>query len=422
MFVKLSPYLIAMSIGLIIGVERERRIVGISQPMGVRSFLLFSLLGAITGGIKEPLVALVLGAFAACATLLGYVRATQIPDEHEQHIGLTTEIAAMATFGLGYFCNSEPILSLALGVVMFLVLSNKNILHTWTKERLKPNELQAAATLLLLAIGVIPILPDYAVDPLHIFNPRRLGVIISLIAAIQFLGYAAVRLFGNRMGMAFSGFLAGNISSTAVFASYPRLAKESPHNTGALASAATFAVVATLLQLLILLAVISWPLALALSWPLIILIMISAGVGVYLSPDNKKLREKEHMGNPLNLFGAIKLGTLLMTLIFIVELSQRFAGEAVTVVITFLGALFKLQGVGMATANMFENHAISLHRAALTIMLAVFASLLSKFVLTAVLASGLYRTRMLMLTGALMIMAIIIGFIIAFFPYLMFQI
>ena len=422
MFVKLSPYLIAMSIGLIIGVERERRIVGAPQPMGVRSFLLFSLLGAITGSIKEPLVALVLVAFAGCATLFGYLRATQQPEDNLQHIGLTTEIAAMATFGLGYFCNTEPILSLALGVIMFLVLSNKNFLHTWTKERLKPNELQAAATLLLLAVGVIPILPDHTIDPLHIFNPRRLGVIISLIAAIQFLGYAAARLFGHRIGMAFSGFLAGTISSTAAFASYPKLAKEGYHNADAIASAASFAIVATLFQLLILLAVISWPLALAVSWPLTLLIILCVGVGIILSPKNKKAVDKEPLGNPLNLFGAIKLGTLLMALIFIVELSERFAGEALTQVVAFLGALFKLQGVGVAAANMFENHTISLNIAANTVMLAVFASILSKFVLTLVLATGLYRERMLRLTASLMLLSIILWLIIRFLPQAMLQV
>jgi len=408
MFVKLSPYLIAMSIGLIIGVEREQRINGTSQPMGVRSFLLFSLLGAIAGSVKEPLVALGLVIFAAAATLFGYHRATRLPDERMEHIGLTTEIAAMATFGLGYFCNAEPILSLALGVVMFLVLSNKNVLHTWTKERLKPNELQAAATLLFLAIGVIPILPDHTIDPLNIFNPRRLGVIISLIAAIQFLGYAAARIFGHRIGLAFSGFLAGNISSTAAFASYPKLAKDGHHSAQGVASAGAFAIVATLCQLLTLLAVVSWRLARAVSLPVAILITLCTCVGVFLSRKNNKASEKEQLGNPLNLFGAIKLGTLLMALIFVVELSERFAGEALTKMVAFFGALFELQGVAVAAANMYENQAIALNMAANTVMLAVFASFTSKFFLTAILGTGLYRKTMLMLTGGLMILSVIL--------------
>jgi uncharacterized membrane protein (DUF4010 family) len=356
--------------------------------------------------------------FAGAATLLGYLKATQVSDQGIQPIGLTTEIAAMATFGLGYFCNKEPILSLALGVVMFLVLSNKTFLHTWTKKQLKPDELQAAAILLLLAIGVIPILPDHTIDPFRIFNPRRLGVIIALIAGIQFLGYAAARVFGHRIGMALSGFLAGNISSTAAFASYPKIARERVQHQHAIAAAAAFAIVASLCQLLVLLAAISWPLALAISWPLTLLITLGIASGIFLSRKDQKTTGQEHLGNPLNIWSSIKLGTLLAALIFIVELSERFVGEALTQIVSFLGALFELQGVGVATANMFENHTITLEIAANTVMLAITASLVSKLGLTLVLADGTYRKYILSLTGFLVIFSLILLLIIRFVPNL----
>jgi uncharacterized membrane protein (DUF4010 family) len=408
-----------MSIGLIIGVERERRLMGTLQPMGVRSFLLISLLGALAGNIDQPLIAVGLVFFAIGATLLGYVRATRVSEENPQPIGLTTEIAAIATFTLGYLCNREPILSLALGMIMFLVLSNKTFLHRWTKEKLKPNELQAAATLLLLAVGIIPIMPDHTVDPFKIFNPRRLGVIISLIAAIQFLGYAAARVFGHRIGMALSGFLAGNISSTAAFASYPKLAKEGAHGQEAIASAAAFAFVASISQLLVLLSAISWPLALSLLWPLMLLIISGIIIGIFLSRKNKKGPDKKYLGKPLNLWSAIKLGILLMALIFIVELSQRFAGDALTKIVAFLGALFELQGVGVAAANMFENQSIGLSAAAHTIMLAVVASIVSKFGLTLILAKGIYRTLTLRFSGFLMILTIFLCAMLYMWPALL---
>jgi hypothetical protein len=62
--IKLSPYLIALAIGLMIGIERERRITKDEQPMGLRSFLLFALLGALAGGINQPFVTLGLLIFA----------------------------------------------------------------------------------------------------------------------------------------------------------------------------------------------------------------------------------------------------------------------------------------------------------------------------------------------------------------------
>lgn len=400
-----------------IGVERERRILDAQQPMGLRSFLLFALLGAIAGSIKEPLVSLGLVLFAACATLIGYFRATRFPEGHDYAIGLTTEIAAMATFGLGYFCNTEPILSLALGVIMLLVLLNKPFLHTLTKERLKPEEVQAAATLLLLAVGIIPLLPDHTIDPLNIFNPRRLGIIIALVAGIQFLGYAVSRILGQRIGMPLSGFLAGNISSTAALASYPRLAEERPGSHFAVASAATFAIVASLCSMAFLLAAISWQLAFALLMPLLLLVTICIVFGIYVSQhDPETTKKREALGNPLSIISAIKLGTLLTALILVVELSQRFAGDAFTKVITFLGALFELQGVAVASANMFENGTVNLNIAANMIMLAVVGSLVSKVALTALLGRGKYRRLMLSITITLLFVATILSFLIRLSP------
>ncbi len=423
MLIKLSPYLIAMSIGLMIGIERERRSVNGRQPMGVRSFLLFALLGAIAGGINETLISLGLVFFAATATLIGYVRTTNSLDDPLHTIGLTTEIAAMATFGLGYFCNREPLLSLALGVIMFVVLLNKPFLHAFTKERLRPEELQAAAILLLISVGVIPLIPNHAIDPLGIFNPRRLGVIIAMIGVIQFVGYAASRMFGNRIGMPLSGFLAGNVSSTAAFMSYPRLAKSLPESYLSVASAASFAITGTLFQLIILMSVISWELVIALAIPLMVIIGFSVVIGIFLSLKNGQPREKESPRNPLSILSAAKLGILLTALIFIVELTERFLGEAFTKIVTFLGALFELHGVAVASANMLENATISLAMAANTVMVAIIASMVSKIGLTIILAEkGPYRRLMLTVTSSLLLLSIGFWFLIRFMPVILLRV
>lgn len=416
MWVKLSPYLIAMTIGLMIGVERERRMTETEQPMGLRSFLLFSLLGAIAGSIKEPLVSLGMVLFAACATLIGYMRTTRTIDSSLSHVGLTSEIAAMATFGLGYFCNIDPILSLILGVFMLIILLNKPFLHKLTRERLKPKEVQATAILLLLAVGIIPLLPDHTIDPLNIFNPRRLGIIITIVGGIQFLGYAVSRILGRRIGMPLAGFLAGNVSSTAVFATYPKMAQNLKHSYFSVASAATFAIVASLLSLIILLGLISWPVAYALLIPFLFLVGLSLLIGVFLSQHRYQEASKEPLGNPLSIISAIKLGTFLTIMILVVELSERFLGNTMTKLVTFLGALFELQGVAVASANMFLNEKITLDMAASMVWLAVLGSLASKIGLTAFLAKGNYKKVMLIITASLFLVSLILWFLIRYQP------
>jgi uncharacterized membrane protein (DUF4010 family) len=412
MLANFSVYLIAMSIGLIVGLERDRHARSDRQPMGIRTFILCALLGAISGSIVEPLVSLALVLFVAGAILLAYEINARVAYSTHKSIGLTTEIASMLTFSLGYLCNKEPILSLVLGIIMYLVLLNKALFHQWTKERLKPKELQAFATLLLLAIGVIPILPNHTIDPFDIFNPRRLGIIISLIATIQFIGYAAARLFGHRIGVPLAGFLSGTISATASFASYPKLAREKPEISLSFAAAASFAAVASLCQLLLLLSAISSDLALALSWPITLLVSIALANGIYCSQKSPNHIFLKDTHNPLNLLSAIKLGTLLAALIFLVEFCQRFTGPTFTQFIAFVGALFNLQGIGIATANMLGNNNISLNNATQTIMLAIMASMISKFFITLVLSKGLYKKYILRLTAALLAVSIIFYIII----------
>jgi uncharacterized membrane protein (DUF4010 family) len=320
----------------------------------------------------------------------------------------------MITFILGYFSHSEPFLSLVLGALILFLLLNKSLLHNLVKEALLPKEVQAGATLLLLAVGLIPLIPNQTIDPLHIFNPQRLAIIIALIAGIQFLGYAASRFFGSRIGLPLSGFLAGTISSTAVFASYPRIVDSQPEKLWSVASGAVFATCATLLQTAFLLTIISWPLALALLIPLGSLILLCASIAFYFSLKNGGHVERQIEENPLSLLSAIKLGCLIAGLIFFVHLSEHFLGNAFTQILTFLSALFELHGVVLANANLFENQNLGLEAASHDILLAVLASLVSKVLLTLVLAQGQYRKIMLWVTLGLFF--ICLAFIIIEIP------
>lgn len=410
-----------MLIGLLVGIERERSINKGTKTMGVRSFLLLSLMGAIAGGIEQPLVALGLTVFTAAMVLIGYVMGINLSPNPRKPTGITTEIAAMATFSLGYFSHVESILCLVLGVSMVLFLHNKTLLHTFIRENLRPDEIQAAAILILLSVGVIPLIPNRTIDPFHIFNPFRLALIIALIGGIQFTGYALSRIFGDRIGLPLAGFLAGNVSSTAAFASYPKLAKLRPENYVTIASAAIFAITAMLIQVFILVAPVSWALFIALSIPLGIILAISVSIGIVLARKHMVGSARVVHTNPLNLLGAIKIGVLLTALMFIVDLSERFFGEFLTKVISFIAALFELHGVVIGNANMVANNNVDLTSAAHTIILAIAATMVSKIALTAFLGAGLYRKLMLGILTGLFLLTVGIWWLVQLFPVLLLE-
>lgn len=416
LLVKISPYLIAMLIGLLIGIERERRASGGHKTMGVRSFLLFSLTGALAGNIAAPLVTFALAAFAVLASLLGYWQALRIRPAG-QSLSMATEIAAVLTFALGYFANFEPLLSLALGVIMLLFLHNETVLHSFIKKHLYPEEIQAAATLLLLTVGVIPIIPDRAIDPWNILNLRKLAVIIALIAGIQFGSYLLSRIFGHRLGTPLSGFLAGLVSSTAVFISHPRLAKSSPKNRLSIVTSAIFATSASLIQVLILIAAISLPLFVALLLPIVVMAAFTIGIGIifHLKQNGPYIEHGPHK-NPLNILSAIKLGSLIASFVIIIDLVDRFLGDVSAQFAAFLGALFDLHSVSIASAHLFENKTVSLITAAQTVLLAILASMLPKIALTAFLSDRQYRSLMLPITVIFLALSLIAWALAVFWP------
>jgi hypothetical protein len=86
--------LLALGIGLLVGVERERsKGAGPNRgAAGLRTFALIGLVGGACGLFGQPLLTAVAGLFVAAAAVASYRRSR--PDDP----GLTTEVAMFATY------------------------------------------------------------------------------------------------------------------------------------------------------------------------------------------------------------------------------------------------------------------------------------------------------------------------------------
>ena len=195
----------AVGIGLLIGIERERRKgEGPSRhPAGLRTFILASLLGALAmliGG-EWMLVAfvLVIGALAVAA----YLRSsTQDP-------GLTTEMAMLVTFLLGALAMRDTVLATGLGVVVAVLLTARDRLHRFVRQVITEGEIHDGLLLAAAALVILPLTPDRAVGPYEVLNPRTLWTLAVLMMAINAAGYVALRAFGPRVGLPLAGFASG---------------------------------------------------------------------------------------------------------------------------------------------------------------------------------------------------------------------
>jgi uncharacterized membrane protein (DUF4010 family) len=215
----LISLLAALGLGVLIGAVRQRQ-----HPdtlAGLRTHGLAALLGAVAYTLGEP-VFLVLLALIAGLVLISYWR------ESAHDIGLTGEVALMLTVLLGALSCRQPVLAVGLAVVTASLLYAKASLHRFAQQVLSEREVHDGLVLLASALVILPLLPDHPIGPYGSLNPATLWKLAVLMMAISALGHAALRIIGNRWGLAVAGFFAGYVSSTAAIAGFGQRVRDTP--------------------------------------------------------------------------------------------------------------------------------------------------------------------------------------------------
>ena len=228
-FNTVREFVTALLIGALIGIEREKRKTesGDLAIGGLRTFILIAQVGASAGWISQAVgMPWLLVASLAGVTLLvlaGYILENRVkPSE----LGLTTEIAAIATFLLGAMATlGHTALAVGLGIAAAAVLAYKQPLHG-AVARLGWDDVFAGLRLLIASFIVLPLLPNRTVDPWGALNPYSMWLQVLLISGLSLVGYAATRWLGSDKGIALTSITGGLVSSTAVTLSFVQQSRE----------------------------------------------------------------------------------------------------------------------------------------------------------------------------------------------------
>ena len=397
MFVQFEPYLLAFLIGLLIGIDRERSLPPGLKGLGVRTFILISMLGSIAAAIAEVNLTLLITGFVLTAILLNYYTARAKLKSNT--IGLTSGLAAGAVYCLGYLTHTQPAIAAGVGGAILIILVGRKWLHDFAKEKLQPNEVRAAATMIIIVLCVLVFLPDRTVDPWGLFNPQRFGMLVAIIAAMQFSGYVAIRVFGDQLGVMFMGFFGGLVSSTAVFATLPRFVKNHPERIRSAAAAGILATVGMLTELTILIIAAAPHLFITIALPVLVMIIVGTILSLGLYKHDKGKQALSIPKNPLDFKSITYLSLMIGSMIIIVAVAKLFVGTEGVQVISFLGGLFELHGVSLAAATLFVSGKLALLDARAALLLALAASFITKFILLWSIA----RNRFAVITSILLL-------------------
>lgn len=340
----------ALGIGLLVGLERERvKGTGAGRaPGGIRTFTLSGLAGvaaALGGGIPLAAAALVvLGAYAVAA----YVRA------RDDDPGLTTEVALVVVFLLGVLSADSPRIAAGVGVVVAIVLAARSRLHRLARDQLSERELADGLLLAAAALVVLPLLPDRAVDPWGAFNPHVVWLLAVLVMAVNAGGYVALRTLGVGRGLPIAGFAAGFVSSTVTHGAMGARAKAQPELLGAAAAGAALSSIATVVQLLLVLAIVNVAILRALAWPLVLAGVVAAAWGAFnmLQSDRSPADAGVAPGRPFELRTALVFTATVSLVMLIAALLAEQLGPA--------GGAF-----GIVVAGLADTHAATASAASL---------------------------------------------------------
>lgn len=216
---------LVLALAFFIGLEREEhKQHGTGYGFGgVRTFPLIGLVSyALALMSATSLVPWTVGfAVVGGFMLLSYFHKL----ESDSAAGLTTEVSALATYAIGGLVQHESYwLAATIGVLSVLLLELKKGLEGLTRL-VASNEVVTVAKFLVLAVVVLPIVPDRELTRFHV-NPFKTWLVVVAVSGVSFASYVLQRFLKERGGVMLSALLGGAYSSTVTTVVLARQSRE----------------------------------------------------------------------------------------------------------------------------------------------------------------------------------------------------
>lgn len=354
----LARWAVALSIGLTIGLERgwhKRNAPEGSRIAGWRTFGLVGLAGGAWSDLAGGnVVAIAVAAFAV-AVIFSVAHWQEMTIDGDR--GTTTIVAALITFTFGSLAGQGRLIEAAAGgVVVTLLLSAKTLLHAWL-QKLTDREFQALLRFLLISVVILPLLPDRGMGPYQALNPYRLWTMVVIVAGLSFAGYAAIRIWGQRVGVMLTAILGGIVSSTAIALDFARRSLRYQLSLRILGAGIVAATAVSFARTMVLVGLLQTSLLPAVAAPvgaMIVLSVIATSI-LWWRAEEPQLAPVETLGNPLELRSALQLAALLAVMLVLSQWLGPMLGTGGLAAITTLAGTFDIDAATISICTMVKT-------------------------------------------------------------------
>ena len=399
---------VGLAIGALVGLERGfklRKQKPGTRVAGVRTFTLIGLTGGLAGlvGHRQPVAAAIILVGLIAPLAIAY--APRLMKQGDA----TSPIAAAATIAAAFLAGLGSIgLALAAGAIIVFVLALKDSIHDFV-DRLSEKDIRALARYGIIALAVLPFLPDQAMGPYGAWNPSKLWWVVILVTGFSFLGYVANRMFGERHGTIAIALIGGAYSSTAVTQSLAQRLGAAPSAEGAEPAGIALASAVMYLRVIVLVAIIANRILIPFVTLLLPAVAVAWIAGWWLYRRAGKSDAPAAPGNPIALVPALGFLAFVAVAAVVARWAQGQFGEQGIAVLLFLMGTMDVDA-SIVTAGGLPASAIAAPLAAIAIGGTIIANMAVKIGVTLSFARGKGTSAALALGVSVVALAVSIGF------------
>lgn len=367
---------IATGLGLLVGFQREWTAPHVA---GLRTFALITVFGTVigllvgdAGGWLVSAGLLVVAAILIVGNVVKFFDAEVEP-------GLTTQSAALVMYLVGVaIALDQLMLGIIVGGGTAVFLHWKDPLHVMVR-RIGEADIRAIIQLVLIALVILPILPNESYGPYGVLNPFEIWIMVVLIVGMSLFGFISFKFFGPESGILLGGLFGGLISSTATTVSYARRARRTPKiaELGALVImiASTIVFVRVVFEIAIVAPGILRDVVPPLAVMMGLMALISLGLYFFGTDEVEQIPLEE---DPSQLKTAIVFGVLYAAVLFAVAaVKEHFGDKALYIVAAFSG-MTDMDAITLSTAQMISKDRLDIDTGWRMILIGALSNLVFK--------------------------------------------
>jgi uncharacterized membrane protein (DUF4010 family) len=397
--------LLALSLGIFIGIERERS----DKMAGVRTFALISLTGSIMAIIGEIL--LITSGVTFIVVFSALMALKDISTENDLGLSLTTSAALLSTYLSGVMAgNGNMLLASTTAIIIAALLVSKDSLHEFAGGITK-KEFFSAMELLAISIVVYPFIPEDNLGPWNSIDLQLVWLLIVAVSGLGFFNYILVKKYQEK-GFIATGFFGGLVNSTAVIGTITDRVSEDKAPTTLAVSAILLANSAMAIRNAVIAGAFLPSLIVVITVPLIVVSLSGIVISLIIGDFNSEIVPAD-LESPFSLKNAFVFGGLFLVILVISASTTEYLGEGGFYVTMFFAGLVSSGTATTTAVTLVSTSQVSAFSGSIGVLIGTGASILAKIFLVASVQRSLAKPVILW-----SLVILILGFISSSLTYL----